>query len=154
MRTVLPQPLLDPGAAGIDQPDDRGADLDRQIHHMADLAGMRLSERAPHDREILRIEVDLPAADLSRADDHPVAVKLLLVHPELGRLVGDEHLDLHEAPRIHQRIDPLPGAQLAAFVLLVDLFLTAPEARKRFLCLQLFILLFQGSSSLCYRISR
>ena len=112
---------------------------------MADLAGMRLPQRSPHHRKILRIEVHLPTGDLPGTDHHPVAVILLLIHPELGRLMGDEHLDLHEAARIDQLIDPLPRAELAALVLLVDLLLTAAQQRQGFLRLQLLILLFQDS---------
>jgi hypothetical protein len=59
--------------------------------------------------KILRIEIDQPPGDPARTGDHPIAVKLLLIHAELGRLMGDEHLDLHEAARIDQLIDPLPG---------------------------------------------
>ena len=107
---------------------------------------MRLSEGAPHDGEILRVDVHQTAGDRSGPDHHAVTVKLLLLHPELGHLVGDEHLEFHETARIEQLVDPLPGAELAPLVLLVDLLLTAAQARQGLLRLQLFILLFQDSN--------
>ena len=100
---------------------------------MAYLAGMRLSQGPPHDREILRIDIHLPAVDLPGADNHAVTVIFLLLHPELAALMGDEHLDFHETARIDQQLDPFPGSKLSALVLFVDLFLPAAQAHQRFL---------------------
>jgi len=138
-RPVLPQSFLDAGASRIDDPDDGGPDLDRQIHHMADLARVRLAERSAHDREILRIDVDQTAVDRSRTGDHPVAVNLLPVHSELRRLMGNEHLEFGEASRVQHHVDPLPGAELASLVLLVGLLPTAPQPRLGRPGLQLLI---------------
>ena len=55
--------LLDPRAAGIVQADDRGADLHRQVHDLADLLGVRLRERAAEDREVLAEDEDRAAVD-------------------------------------------------------------------------------------------
>ena len=40
-------PVLDPRAAGIVEPDHRGADLHRLVHDLADLLGMRLADSEP-----------------------------------------------------------------------------------------------------------
>ena len=65
--------FLDAGAPRIVQPDDRGADLHRQVHHLADLLGMRLSQRTADDGKILAEHENLTPVDGSMAGDHAVA---------------------------------------------------------------------------------
>ena len=45
--------LLDAGAAGVVEPDDRRAVPHGEVHHLADLVGVRLRERAAEDGEVL-----------------------------------------------------------------------------------------------------
>ena len=58
--------FLDPRAARIVEPDDRCADLHRQVHDLADLLGVRLRQRSTEDREILAEDEDRPTIDRNR----------------------------------------------------------------------------------------
>ena len=91
--------LLDPRAAGIVEPDDRRADLHREIHDLADLLGVRLRQRTAEDREVLAVDEHQPAVDRAVAGDDAVAEDVLLVEPELRRPVGDEGVELDERVR-------------------------------------------------------
>ena len=48
----------------------------------------------------------------------PSPRNLLLVEPEVGAAVGDEAVELDEAARIEQQVEPLAGGELALLVLL------------------------------------
>ena len=74
--------FLDPRAARIVEPDDRRADLHRQVHDLADLLGVRLGQRAAEDREVLAEDEDEPAVDRAVAGDDAVAEDVVLVQPE------------------------------------------------------------------------
>ena len=58
--------LLDPRSAGIVEPDDRRADLHREVHHLADLLGVRLGQRSAEDGEVLREDEHQAAVDRCR----------------------------------------------------------------------------------------
>ena len=90
---------------------------------------MGFRQRAAEDGEILAEHIDLPAVDRAPAGDHPVAVKLLLLHPEVDATVGLEHVELFEAALVEQDFDPFAGGQLALGVLGVDAFLATAKAR-------------------------
>ncbi len=55
--------LLDARAAGVVEPDDRRAVAHREVHHLADLLGVRLGERTAEHREVLREHVDQTSLD-------------------------------------------------------------------------------------------
>ena len=74
--------LLDSRAAGIVQPDDRRADLHRQVHDLADLLGVGLGQRAAEDGEVLAEDEDQPAVDGAVSGHHAVAEELLLAEPK------------------------------------------------------------------------
>ncbi len=118
--------LLDPRPARVVQPDQRRAGPQRQVHHVADLAGVRFRQRAAEDREVLREDVDLPAVDAAGAAHHAVAGDLALLHPEVGAAVGDEHAQLGEAAGVAERGDPLADGEPALGVDLLDLLAPAP----------------------------
>ena len=65
--------LLDARAAGVVETDDRRAVAQREVHHLADLLGVRLGERAAEDGEVLREDVDEAAVDAAVARDDAVA---------------------------------------------------------------------------------
>ena len=65
--------FLDPRAARIVEPDDRRADLHRQIHDLADLLGVGLRQRSTEHREVLAEDEDRPAVDRAVAGDDAVA---------------------------------------------------------------------------------
>ena len=65
--------LLDARAAGIVEPDQRRAVLHGEVHHLADLLGMRFRQRAAEDGEILAKDIDRAAVDGAPAGDDAVA---------------------------------------------------------------------------------
>jgi hypothetical protein len=79
-------------------------------------------QRPAEGGEILRENEDLPSVDQPVACDHPVTEDLLAVHAEIRTAVGLEAVDLDKRPRVQKQIDPLPGRDLAAVVLLFDPF--------------------------------
>ena len=89
--------FLDARAAGVVEADDRRAVPHREVHHLADLLGVRLAQRAAEDGEVLREDVDEAAVDAAVAGDDAVAVELLLLETEVGRAVRDEAVELDEA---------------------------------------------------------
>ena len=76
--------LLDPRAARVVDPDDRAADLGRQVHDLAHLLGHDLAERAAEDGEVLGEDADAPAVDGAVAGDDRVAPRAVALHAELG----------------------------------------------------------------------
>ena len=112
--------LLDPGAAGVVDPDHRAADLGRQVHHLAHLLAHHLAERAAHDGEVLAEHAHPPAVDRPVAGDHSVAVGAVPLHVEVVGAVAHERVELLEGARVQQLLDPLARGVLAAFVLLGD----------------------------------
>ena len=121
-------PLLDAGAAGVVEADDRRPVVHRQVHQLADLGGVGLRQRAAEDGEVLGEDVDQPAVDGAVAADHAVAGDAALGHPEVGAAVGDQRIDLDERAGVEQQLHPLAGGQLAGGVLLVDALLAAAQA--------------------------
>ena len=51
------------GAAAVVEADERRADRLREVHHLVDLLGVDLAERAAEDREVLREDEHLAAVD-------------------------------------------------------------------------------------------
>src|SRR3546814_16851910 len=71
---------------------DRGADLHRLVHDLADLLGVRLRERAAEHREVLAEHEDQPPVDGAVASHHAVAGDFLLLHAEVEAAVLDIHV--------------------------------------------------------------
>src|SRR5690606_31078486 len=111
--------LLDPGAAGVVDADDRASDPHRQVHHLDDLLAEHLPERPAEDGEVLREDRHLAAVDRAVPGDHAVAVRAVGSHAEVGGPVAGELVQLHERARVEQHRDPLPGRLLAPGVLLL-----------------------------------
>ena len=121
--------LLDAGASRVDEADHRGACGDRLVHHLADLLGCHLGQRAAHDGEVLGVYEGEPAVDLAVAGHDGVAEVLLLGEPKLAGLVHDEAVDLLEGALVHQHGYALSRSELALAVLGVDPALPAAELR-------------------------
>ncbi len=121
--------LLDAGAAGIEQADDRRAHLQRHVLDLDDLLRVRLRERAAEDREVLGEDEDRAAVDGAPAGDDAVARDPDVRHAEIDRAVLDEHVELLERAPVQEEFDPLPGGELAARVLRRDALLAAAEPR-------------------------
>jgi hypothetical protein len=109
--------LLDPRAAAVVDPDHRDAELGRQVHHLDDLLAVDLAERAAEHRGVLAEHGHRTAVDGTGAGDHAVAERALGVHPEVGRAVPDEGVQLDERARVEQLVDPLAGGLAALGVL-------------------------------------
>ncbi len=62
----------------------------------------RSLKRAAEHGEVLREDIDQAAVDRARSGDHAVARDLLLGHPEVGRIMLDEHVIFFEAAGIEQ----------------------------------------------------
>ena len=112
--------FLDPRAARVVQADDRGAHLDRVVHDLADLLGVRLGERAAEHREVLAEHEHEPAVDGAVSGDHAVAGHPPFRHAEVDAAVLDEHVPFLERAGVEQHLDPLARGQAALRVLRRD----------------------------------
>jgi hypothetical protein len=81
---------------------------------------VRFRKGAAEDGEVLGENVYQSAIDPARASDHAISRKHLLLQAEIGGTVGDEAVELHEAPFVEKQIEPLPGCELPFLVLLGD----------------------------------
>ena len=104
--------LLDPRSARVVDPDHGAAVLDGEIHHLADLLGEDLRERAAEDGEVLAEDEDLAAEDRAVAGHDGVAVGPVRHRVEVGVAVPDVAVELDEGAGIEQLLDPLARKQL------------------------------------------
>jgi hypothetical protein len=88
--------LLDPRATRIVQADDRRADLHREVHDLADLAGVCLGQRAAEDGEVLAEDEDRSAVHRAVPGDDAVAEEGLVA----SVAAGDEGVELDERARV------------------------------------------------------
>ncbi len=112
--------LLDAGAAGVVDADQRAADLHGQVHDLDDLLAEHLAQRPAEHREVLGENADLPAVDRAVAGDDAVAIRPVLLLPKGHRPVARERVELDERVLVQQRRDPLARCVLALGVLLLD----------------------------------
>ncbi|GAA3695794.1 hypothetical protein GCM10022420_096880 [Streptomyces iranensis] len=112
--------LLDAGAAGVVDADDRAAGLQREVHHLDDLLAVDLAQRAAEDGEVLGEHGHRAAVHRAVPGDDAVAVGAVVVQAEVGGAVPGELVELHEGALVEQQLDPLTGRQLALDVLLFD----------------------------------
>ncbi len=107
-----PAPSLSPI---IGAPTDSG-----EIHHLVDLLGEHLAERAAEDGEVLREEEHLAAVDRAPAGDDAVGERPVVLDAEAVRAVAGEHVELDERAGVEQLLDALARGQLAPGVLALD----------------------------------
>src|SRR5487761_2370902 len=69
------------------------------------------------DGKVLAEHIGLPAVDGAPASDHAVAGDHRLVHVEVRRPVGDEHVVFLETAGIEQHLEALARRELALLVL-------------------------------------
>ena len=112
--------LLDAGAARVVDPDQRAAVLGRHVHHLADLLGEHLAQRAAEHREVLAEHEHAPSEDRPVAGDDGVAVGPALEHPEVRLAMADEAVELDERPGIAELLGALAREQLALGAMLLD----------------------------------
>ena len=82
-----------------------------------DLSGIGFGERAAEHREVLREDVNQAALDAAIARDEPVAINLLLGHPEIIAAVCDQFVRLFERAFVEQELNALARRHLAFFML-------------------------------------
>src|SRR5512146_2898081 len=112
--------LLDSCAARVVDADHGAAELEREIHDLADLLGEDLAQRASEDREILREDEDLAPEDGAVAGDDRIAVGAPLEHPEVRLAVADVAVELDEGAGIEELDEPLACEQLPLLTLPLD----------------------------------
>ena len=106
------------------------ADLEREVHDLADLLRVRQREGAAEDGEVLGEDVDRPPVDARGARDDAVAQHLLVGHAEVGGLMDDEPVQLLERALVDEPGDALPRRPLAGSMLPGDALGPAPELRR------------------------
>ena len=109
--------LLDARAARVVDADHRAAEAHGEVHHLADLLGVGLAQRAAEDREVLREHEHLAPVDGAVARDHAVAVGPALGQPEVRAAVLHEGVQLDQRARVEQPLEPLAREALAALAL-------------------------------------
>ncbi len=112
--------LLDPGATGILDTDDRGAVVHREIHHLADLVGNGRSETAAVRGEVLCVDEDRSSIDLAVAGDDSVTIRAVVLNTETGGMVSSEHVEFLERVLVEEQFDPFPSTELAEVMLAID----------------------------------
>src|SRR5439155_9443106 len=112
--------FLDARAARVVDADDGTAELQGQVHDLADLLREYLAQGAAEDGEVLREDEDLAAEDRSVTGDDRVAVGPPLEHPEIGLTVTDVTIELDEGSRIQQLDQSFAREQLALLTLALD----------------------------------
>ena len=120
-------PLLDARAAGIVQPDDRDATLQRQVLDAADLLRLHFGERAAEHGEVLGIHRHAAAVDLAEAGDDAVAGEALLVQAEIADLMRGQRAEFLERAVVEQQRQPLARGELATCMLLFDALAAAAQ---------------------------
>ena len=75
-------------ATGVVKADDWAAGLEREIHDLDDLLAEDLTEAPAEDGEVLGEDCDRAAIDGAIAGDDTVAVRAVLVQPEVDRAVA------------------------------------------------------------------
>jgi hypothetical protein len=65
-------PFLNPGAAGVVQPDKGTPGFQRQVHYLADFSGMHFSQASCPSRKILGKSEYRSAADAAKTGDYTV----------------------------------------------------------------------------------
>jgi hypothetical protein len=113
-------PFLDAGAARVVEAHQRGAVLEREVHHLADLLRVHAAQAAAQHGEVLREDVDEAALDGAPARHHAVAQEVLRLHPEVVAVVLAQRVQLHERAGVKQQVDALAGGVLARLVLPLD----------------------------------
>ena len=110
--------LLNPRSARVVDPDNGATDLQRHVHHLADLLREHLRQRATKDGEVLREHADGPAEHRPVAGHDGVTRRAPVAHSELDLTVAHKTVELDKRALVEQPLDPLPRQQLPARTLL------------------------------------
>ena len=116
---------MDPRTAGVEQPDDRRADFHRLFLHLDDLLGVGAGQRPAEHREIFREHEHHTTVDRAPTGDDAIPGDALFGHAEIRGAVLHEHVELFERVFVQQKVQTLPGGELALGVLAGDPLLAA-----------------------------
>ena len=117
--------LLDAGAAGVVEADDRCAVAQRHLLDLHHLLRMGFGQRAAEHGEVLGEDEDGAAVDGAPAGDDTIARDLGVLHAEVCRAVLDEHVEFFEGAFVEEDLDALARRQLALGMLRIDACLAA-----------------------------
>ncbi len=109
--------FLDARPGAVAQAHDGGAGGGGHVHDLVDLLGVRLSEGASEDPEVVGVGEDGTSPHPAPAGDHTVGVGAPVLQAEAGRPVPAQPLDLGEAAVVEEEGEPFPGGELALGVL-------------------------------------
>ena len=112
--------LLDPGPGPVVEADHRDPGGGGQVHHLVDLLGEDLAQRAAEDGEVLAEDAHPPAVDGAEAGHHAVGVGPVVLQPHAVGPVPGQHVELLERPLVQQVLDALAGGQLPLGVVALD----------------------------------
>ena len=112
--------FLDARAPRVVEPDHGRPHLHGEVHHLADLPGVRLGKAPSEHREVLGEDVDQPAVDLPVAGDDTVAGDFLVRHAEVEAAMLDELVELLERALVEEQAHPFARGELPLAVLPLD----------------------------------
>ena len=112
--------FLDARAGAVVEADHRRADGLGEVHHLVDLLGEHLAERAAEHGEVLAEHEHLATVDRSPPGDDAVGERPRVLDAEPVGAVAGEHVELDERAGVEQQLDALAGGELAALVLALD----------------------------------
>ena len=113
-------PLLNPGAAGVVDLNERHAVAEGVVLGGDNALGVHLPEGTAIDREVLGGNEHLPVVHQPAAGDHTVAQGTAPVEAEVGGAQRDVGLLLDERALVEQQSEALAGGELALPMLSVD----------------------------------
>ena len=120
VRVERDDAFLDARAGAVVEADDRRADRLGEVHHLVDLLGEHLAERAAEHGEVLAEHEHLATVDRSPTGDDAVGERPGVLDAEPVGAVAGEHVELDERARVEQQLDALAGGELAPLVLALD----------------------------------
>ncbi len=91
-----------------------------QIHNLAYLLRVHLSQRAAHRGKILGKGAHLAAVNRPVSGHHALCRDNGLIHPEESSPMADKHVKLVETAAVEKGIQPFPSGQLARVMLLLN----------------------------------
>ena len=140
--------LLDTGSAAVVDAHHGASGGQGEVHDLADLGGVHLSERTAEYGEVLAVDVDFPPLYKTPAGDDTVGVVLGLLESEVGAPVTDEFVQLHKGAGVHKLLYALTGSPLSLRLLLLDRLRAA--SRLRFLPLLVKLLTELVYAAVCH----
>jgi len=112
-----------------------------------------LRQRAAEDGEVLREHVDELSRDAPVPGDDAIAVRALVLEPEVAAAMHHEAVELDERAVIEEHVEPLARAELALVVLRLETLGAAAELGLSAPFLEELELLFHGHGVRSYSLA-